>query len=100
MRVQREPFVMIPVWLAREASGRALRIYVLLSMEGDNEAERPPNQSLHTVLAEMGGVSKETIYRGLKELNFLGAITITKKHSGKVGRPATHYTIHTEKQER
>lgn len=71
------PFVMVPRWMIRHASGRALRVWCALWALSDysTRATYPGKRRLAADL----GCSEETVDRGLRELIDLGAVLVTHR---------------------
>jgi hypothetical protein len=91
--VEREPFIMLPIWML-DASANAVKLYAVLRRFADNATLNawPGKQ----VLAEaMGYKLAKNVDPALRELEEMGAVVVTRR-SGAGMRLANHYHIITK----
>lgn len=92
-----EPFECVPHWLLFDArvSGNALRVYLVLRKHRDYDTGKAwPGL---TRIAELVGLSVNSVRRLIRDLESVGAVTVTERYTPDGGQTSNLYYVHWEK---
>jgi hypothetical protein len=93
IELESEPFIIFPKWLNRKASPQAKCLYLFLKEYANNHT-REAYPSRPTLAADMGFARAASVDPYIKELEDLGAITVTRKKLAGGKNVANVYTLH------
>lgn len=85
------PFAIVPAWVI-DAAPSCVTVYALLALHADRHSDEcwPSLRSM----GERLGASTDTVRRRVRELQTVGAITVTERQRGDGSQASNLYTVH------